>query len=165
MNSLRYNIMYTVGYLRSYIQPWWSIKPDISQITENIFISDLATIYNEEILNEHGVTHIISLILGLKPLYPEKYTYLNIHVQDIPEENINIYFDQSIEFIENAIKGGGKVLVHCSCGVSRSSTIVINYLMHKNDWTLEESLKYVKSKRAIVEPNEGFKNQLVFKNR
>ena len=54
-----------------------------------------------------------------------------------------------------------KVLVHCQVGMSRSATIVIGYLMRKfPDMTLNKAFRFVKSKRPIVNPNEGFIKQL-----
>lgn len=45
--------------------------------------------------------------------------------------------------------------------MSRSATIVISYLLHKYPgYTVEKALKFVRSKRPIVNPNEGFLKQL-----
>lgn len=45
--------------------------------------------------------------------------------------------------------------------MSRSATIVISYLMKRfAEMNLEKALRYVKSKRPIVNPNDGFIRQL-----
>ena len=54
----------------------------------------------------------------------------------------------------------GNVLVHCFAGVSRSSTIVMSYLMKKLGMTFKEVLDYVRKKRWVVNPNPGFVRQL-----
>ena len=54
---------------------------------------------------------------------------------------------------------GGKVFVHCVAGVSRSSTIVIAYLMNKG-MTYKEAFEWVKKKHSIAFPNYGFQRQL-----
>jgi protein-tyrosine phosphatase len=41
-------------------------------------------------------------------------------------------------------------------GVSRSASCVIMYIMKKFRVGYEDALEFVKSKRQIVEPNEGF---------
>lgn len=46
-------------------------------------------------------------------------------------------------------------------GISRSATCIIAYLMQKYNWVFEKTLKFVKSKRLCVNPNEGFKKQLM----
>lgn len=55
---------------------------------------------------------------------------------------------------------GGRVLVHCRAGMSRSATIVIGYLMVSNRWDLKRSLHYVDACR-FVQPNSGFMQFLI----
>lgn len=54
----------------------------------------------------------------------------------------------------------GKVLVHCQVGVSRSATLVLAYLMLKQNLTLVEAVCAVKDKRGVI-PNRGFLRQLI----
>lgn len=53
----------------------------------------------------------------------------------------------------------GKVLVHCAMGLSRSSTLVLAYMMIHENMTLVDAIKAVSMKRNIS-PNEGFLEQL-----
>ena len=50
-----------------------------------------------------------------------------VNINDTANANIIQYFGECINFI----KGDEKVLIHCWCGVSRSATIVIAYIMWK----------------------------------
>lgn len=54
----------------------------------------------------------------------------------------------------------GVVLVHCNAGVSRSSSVVIGYLMLRNKLPFEEAHRQVKTARPAVRPNPGFYRQL-----
>ena len=54
-----------------------------------------------------------------------------------------------------------KVLVHCQAGVSRSATIVIAYLMKTCNMNFEQSLSFVKLQRSVIDPNNGFRRQLM----
>jgi len=54
----------------------------------------------------------------------------------------------------------GGVLVHCYAGVSRSTTIVLAYLMARRGMRLAEALALVKAARPAVCPNQGFMEQL-----
>uniref|UniRef100_A0A8C6V0Q2 Dual specificity protein phosphatase 26 n=1 Tax=Neogobius melanostomus TaxID=47308 RepID=A0A8C6V0Q2_9GOBI len=58
----------------------------------------------------------------------------------------------------------GKVLVHCHVGVSRSATLVLAYLMLKQNLTLVEAICLVKENRGVI-PNRGFLRQLIDLNR
>lgn len=53
-----------------------------------------------------------------------------------------------------------RVLVHCAMGRSRSATMVIMYLMKKFDISMETALRLAKTRREVVDPNEGFLQKL-----
>lgn len=50
--------------------------------------------------------------------------------------------------------------MHCKMGVSRSASTVIAYAMKQQRWPLDVALAYVRDRRSIVKPNEGFMKQL-----
>ena len=58
------------------------------------------------------------------------------------------------------MEGNEKILVNCMIGSSRSATIVIAYIMWKQKMKYEDAFNFVKSKRKIINPNYGFKEQL-----
>ena len=78
----------------------------------------------------------------------------------MPTSNLRKYFELTNAFIDDALENGGRVFVHCSIGKSRSSTVVIAYLMHKFGWSLPEAFQFVKKRRTQAEPNPGFLAQL-----
>ena len=45
-------------------------------------------------------------------------------------------------------------------GISRSTTLLIAYLIRYRGMKSDEALQYVRSRRSIVNPNPGFWNQL-----
>lgn len=77
------------------------------------------------------------------------------HDADTPGEDILSVLYDALEFIDTALKGGGKVLVHCSQGVSRSATLVIAYLMWRSGSSYDEVYAKVKEARGITNPNIG----------
>ena len=52
------------------------------------------------------------------------------------------------------------MLVHCAAGISRSSSTVIAYLMKKFGWTYVKAYGFVRGKRPVISPNNGFIRQL-----
>ena len=71
-------------------------------------------------------------------------------------DELNSQIDNGVAFIDRARAANSSVLVHCVAGISRSSTIVIAYLMKREKMTLKDAYAYVKSKRTIIRPNQGF---------
>ncbi|CCW68535.1 unnamed protein product [Phytomonas sp. Hart1] len=49
-----------------------------------------------------------------------------------------------------------RVLVHCHKGISRSTAIVMAYLIKRNGFSVSEALQYIRRRRYRVEPNVGF---------
>lgn len=72
--------------------------------------------------------------------------YLYIPADDHQDFNLMPFFDQTFTFIE-ATRKKTNVLVHCMAGISRSSTIVIAYLLKKYGYSLEKTLTLAKRKR------------------
>lgn len=150
-----------IGKFRNYFQPWISTEFNISKINKSIYIGDIASAFNKDMLIDEGITHILSVVLGVEPMFPDEFEYLNLPTRDIINEDITEYLEECIEFIKDAITKNGKVLVHCAYGVSRSASVVIGYLIKEKHMSYEEAYNFVKEKRNIIEPNEGFKTQLL----
>lgn len=62
--------------------------------------------------------------------------------------------------IESIRKSGGKVLIHCRAGISRSATVCIAYLMYAGRLPLDEAHDYLKHCRPLISPNLNFMRQL-----
>jgi protein-tyrosine phosphatase len=133
---------------------------DLNEVFPNIFVGNISTAHNKDILTKNGITHVISALSGLPELYPKSYEYKTLDLLDNKFQDIYHEFNETNKFIDNSIKNDGKVYVHCMAGRSRSVTIVCAYLMYKYNYTPEEALKLIKEKRQCAQPNEGFMEQL-----
>jgi len=106
---------------------------------------------------ELGITHVLSVC----PEYPSKGPrHLCIPVQDSEYEDLLIHLPQACHFIQTALDAGGKVLVHCVMGISRSVTVVCAFLMETRHMSSINALSYVKKRRPQIHPNYGFIKQL-----
>ncbi|KAH0785787.1 Dual specificity phosphatase, catalytic domain containing protein [Histomonas meleagridis] len=76
-------------------------------------------------------------------------------------ENILSHIFRITNFINDAIKEGGKVLLHCVEGVSRSAAVCIGYLIVTNEIDYKTAYDTVRSKRRISSPNPKFVAQLM----
>jgi protein-tyrosine phosphatase len=89
-----------------------------------------------------------------------KFQGWQIRVEDSSKTDLLSYFTETSQWIDAIRKKGKGVLVHCRAGISRSATIVVAYVMKKNNWSAERALEYVASKRSQIDPNRGFRRQL-----
>ncbi|KDQ56383.1 hypothetical protein JAAARDRAFT_195032 [Jaapia argillacea MUCL 33604] len=113
-------------------------------------------------LNSHSISHVLSIGSTPSSLVPD-VKYHRLSLTDSPGSSISNVADEAIRFIDDAItakNGSGKILVHCSAGVSRSPTIVVAYLMTRQGMSLKEALGRVVLARPTVSPNPGFLRQL-----
>ena len=92
----------------------------------------------------------------MTPLFPDDFKYENIEINDNQNENILKYLVKGIKFIEES----QICYTHCQLGKSRSASIVIAYVMYKNKIHFSEAFDFVREKRTIAFPNEGFQWQL-----
>lgn len=132
----------------------------IDQIIDGLFLGDFTAAASLQVLKSHEITHILTAAAGLPLHFPDQFTYKQIQIYDMPTCSIIDYFPECIEFIDQALEGGGRVFVHCAMGVSRSATIVIAYLMCKKEYRWRSALQFVTSKHPETQPNFGFIDQL-----
>ena len=123
---------------------------NIDKITDKIYLGCEEGAKEFDFLKTEEIHNIISIIPEIIN-FPEE---MNMKCLNFTAENCLVtgFFKslkQCIEFIENS----DKIFIHCSCGVDRSPTIIIGYLMWKTHSSYDEVFNYVKEKRNCIEPN------------
>jgi tyrosine-protein phosphatase MSG5 len=79
------------------------------------------------------------------------------------EHNTDIVPDlhRLVKVIDDRVKQGKKVLVHCQCGVSRSASLIVAYGLYKNpDMSVQEAYNAVKKRSKWIGPNMSLIMQL-----
>uniref|UniRef100_A0A672UM77 Dual specificity protein phosphatase 15 n=1 Tax=Strigops habroptila TaxID=2489341 RepID=A0A672UM77_STRHB len=112
-----------------------------------------------EQLTRNKITHIVSIHESPQPLLQD-ITYLRIPLPDTPEANIKRHFKECISFIHQCRLHGGNCLVHCLAGISRSTTVVVAYVMAVTELSCQEVLEAIRTIRPVANPNPGFRQQL-----
>ena len=131
----------------------------MNKIADRLYLGNLQASHDLAQLKQHGITHILTVATGIKPLFPKEFVYKVIQVADVSSTSLMRHFPAAISFIKEGIRQGG-VLVHCHAGVSRSSACVIAYLMQDKGLSFQDAFKYASSRRPIIFPNMGFQKQL-----
>lgn len=158
----------------------YNINNDIVEVFPHLYISNWHTSNNIQVLKKYNIKALITVETRPKTeQIIDEYKNNNIDFKylyafDLPYFSLDIYFDVSYDFIDKHIKKGDNVLVHCYAGISRSSSIILNYIIRKlyehNDTkdlcpcnVLQYALNIIRYKRNIINPNSGFINQLLKK--
>lgn len=134
----------------------------LSEITENLYLSGIGGI-NAENLHAAKITHVINMAVEL-----DEYDYpdpdLQIHkfrLKDSIDEDIYTRLEEYVQLIDDIQKNGGRILVHCVAGVSRSATVCIAYLVKIHQISLRDAHQHVLECRNVVFPNNGFWRALI----
>lgn len=141
---------------------------DLDEVWHGIYIGDEGSARNTYQLQRLGITHVLNAALG-KTAYHVNTNHVyyrrsgiewkGIEATDIMNFNLKPFFPETTAFIKWALESGGKVLVHCREGYSRSTTLVLAYLMTCCHMTVQDALRHVRRLREVG-PNEGFLQQL-----
>lgn len=149
---------------------------NVDEIIPHLYISNWGSSNDPKKIKQYNIKAVITIETRKKPEYILKYykenniDFLYLYLDDMPNEDISKYFDISYNFIKKHIDKKENVLVHCYAGISRSSTIIFNYMLREyylnNGYKcprciLKYFLDYSRNKRPIINPNTGFINQLL----
>ncbi|WP_272946397.1 dual specificity protein phosphatase family protein [Candidatus Protochlamydia amoebophila] len=91
----------------------------------------------------------------------QKFTDKHLMIPDKMDINISQHFVELHQFIKEGTIEKHKVLVHCEAGISRSSTVLIFYLMKEHSLNLKDAYIHVRSKKENIRPNQSFFQQLI----
>jgi hypothetical protein len=81
---------------------------------------------------------------------------------DVPSSNITDFLHQGADLLHDWIVDQRlAVYAHCQMGKSRSTTIVLAFLIKHKKYTLLDALELVKKRRPMAHPNIGFLRQLI----
>lgn len=97
---------------------------NVDRITDTLYLTGIGGVLLENI-KELKIRCIINATHEMPLAKLPKVASLRVPVDDDPTENIFIYLDDVATVIHNVSKKGGRTLVHCLAGASRSSTLVI----------------------------------------
>ncbi|CAB9519103.1 specificity protein phosphatase [Seminavis robusta] len=86
--------------------------------------------------------------------------YCTVAVNDECGADILTFLDGATNFLNMVLSRGASALVHCEMGVSRSSTVVMAYLIRFRNMTRDEAYLHIKARRPQASPNPGFWEQL-----
>ncbi|XP_068880220.1 dual specificity phosphatase 28 [Aphelocoma coerulescens] len=139
--------------------PWLPML-QLCQVTASLLLGTARAACDEELLAREGVTFCVNVTRQQPFPRLQRVRGIRVPVFDDPAEDLYRYFEPCGAAIEEAVRGGGKCLVYCKNGRSRSAAICTAYLMRHRQLPLKDAFEAVKTARPVAEPNAGFWSQL-----
>lgn len=142
---------------------------DFDKILNNLYLGSddmVCLVHKLDDLQSLGVTHIVDMREEAESVAPylhnNKFSYVNFKWHDDPTFDIvtegKIY--KVIDYLHTCLTNGC-VYLNCAAGISRSSTVCIAYLILKHNMLYQEAVDMVKKCREKIDPNSGFKWELM----
>ena len=128
-----------------------------NEITQKIILGNEDCARDKTFLTSKGISHILICAENCEQFFPNEFEYKILYLDDAIDEDLLSWLYEAFTFIDSCTK---KVYIHCVMGISRSSSVVIGYIMYKEKKSFFEAFNYVKSKREQICPNSGFIEQL-----
>jgi hypothetical protein len=136
-----------------------SAEPSMVAITRDVYLGNFASSISGDLIFRNRITSIVAIASSPPPAYTgslqnqrraslPQVTYHYIHCRDSDSSNIIQHFPRLFDDIERLTKLG-RVLIHCSQGLSRSPAAVAGYLMKKEGKGVDAVLAEVKKKRDV----------------
>ncbi|CAJ0944072.1 unnamed protein product [Ranitomeya imitator] len=133
-----------------------------SKVTDHLFLSNAAAASKATLLTDHHITCVINVSLECPAfVVPDLVEYLHVPVADLPETPLYDHFQAISHKINEVAEAGGRTLIHCAAGISRSPTLCLAYLMEHHRLTLLAAHTHLQQCRPIIRPNIGFWTQLI----
>ena len=142
--------------------PFYPVAPEdgeldkVSIVNANLLLSNWRAADDMALLSKLKVTHIAAVGTEFTEDKERglKYWKKDIGDDEEAEGAMAASLRDAAKFIHTAVSGGGKCLVHCAAGISRSATCVLAYLVLHDTKTLREALSIVIAARRPIWPNE-----------
>jgi len=130
-----------------------------AQVTPQIFVGPCPCDHDDfHFLKTKSVTAILSLLteddadeLGMTGecafANDAGLAFRNMAVTDFDDLDLTRKLTACVEALDDLVKQGHTVYVHCTAGVTRSPTVVTAYLCWRLKWPLDDALNHVRAVR------------------
>ncbi len=104
-------------------------------IPNELYLGNSRNAADGDTLKSLGITHIVNVTVNVENYFEnDGIKYLQFKIEDNPKEDICQYFNEAIEFIENALsETNNKVFVHCQgifvCVMYRLNNCILKFVV------------------------------------
>ena len=132
-----------------------------SEVFKWLYLGTFSNACDNEELRRINIKYVLNCAFEcINKTLPKDIKELHLKISDNKNFDIIPFFQQANDFINQARLDGGKILIHCKLGISRSAAITIAYLIKYYGLNFNSALKFIKKQRNRINPNKGFMEQL-----
>ncbi len=133
----------------------------MNEIIPGVFVGNAKSATDFVELQQRGITHVLNVRRGVDWVAMVEYeemgiTFKHVAMADVLCFDMKQNIDEAMTFISTAVNCGGKVLVHCKAGKSRSPTVVAAYLIAVKKYDVFSASAEIVKNRPRVFPNLNF---------
>lgn len=132
----------------------------VTEISQNLYLTSIYGATKQNI-SRRNITLLINAAQELPKMELSNVEVIKLFLDDAPYAMISCHFDRIADKINEHLSNGGRVMVHCVLGVSRSTSLCLAYYIKYRNMTLKQAFDHISAKRPCVRPNPGFWRQLV----
>ena len=136
----------------------------MDEVYEQLYVGDIETLRRQDAVRQEGVEAVVRLDLRDRDKlhWDDRFTVLDVPINDganVPDG----VFEKVTDFIHEQVQQEKTVLVHCNMGVSRSTTMVMAYLIQYEGMSLGEAFGTVREGREVARPHGALLASLIDK--
>ena len=133
----------------------------INKIDQNLYLGGILGASNPTLITRNNIKAVVCILNRSAIIVKHRNVkYLELPLDDLPNENITRLLPEALSFIKSELAKGNSVLIHCAAGVSRSGSVAIAHFMVTYNLSFDKALSNVRKGRRCVCPNPGFERQL-----
>lgn len=119
------------------------------EIIKNLWIGSEGDSRNPGFYKAHDIRLVVNATASIPIKAPADVKSYRIPVDDHPSENETMlrHLPLVVVAIDDVLKYGHGVLVHCRAGMQRSAAAVAGYLMWKRGMTADQAFEYINSRK------------------
>ncbi|XP_077438523.1 dual specificity protein phosphatase 19-like isoform X3 [Vanacampus margaritifer] len=127
-----------------------SLDLQVGVVRPFLLLASQDAAHDMDTLQRYQVSHVLNVAYGVANPFPNQLVYKTVQILDLPETQIASYVNECGAFIDQAREQDGVVLVHCNAGVSRSSSIVMAYLMWREELLFDEAYRQCQFTTKVI---------------
>ncbi|OSX57069.1 hypothetical protein POSPLADRAFT_1061776 [Postia placenta MAD-698-R-SB12] len=126
--------------------------------TGALYIGSFIAALDQPLLDAHRIAALVQVLDA--PWLPDPADHpldaYRLNILDSTSVDIRPHLEDAVRWIDDRLRRGVNVLVHCQQGVSRSAAIVIAYLIYTQNMSYDSAFDLVRKKRPCAKPNSAF---------